>query len=151
MGIGRQLRQFATRRATRKLTRAVPWLGAVIALMTLGATMRRKGFLGGALDTALDFTPVVGTMKNVAEVGRGRDFIRDKLRTATREADYRDRGEPSRFAGNDLHLCERRKFMRPQHTLDTTPLSCAVRSAAMITNSNELANGDRLIIGYRLL
>lgn len=80
MGIGRQIGQFASRRATRKLTRAIPWLGAVVALMTLGAAIRRKGWLGGALDTALDFTPVVGTMKNMAEVGRGRDFIRDRER-----------------------------------------------------------------------
>jgi hypothetical protein len=79
MGIGRQIGQFASRRATRKLTRAIPWLGAVIALMTVGAAIRRKGWVGGALDTALDFTPVVGTMKNMAEVGRGRDFIRDKI------------------------------------------------------------------------
>ena len=79
MGIGRQIGQFASRRATRKLTRAIPWLGAVVALLTLGAAIRRKGWVGGALDTALDFTPVVGTMKNMAEVGRGRDFIRDKI------------------------------------------------------------------------
>jgi hypothetical protein len=78
MGMGRQLSQFATRRVTRKLTRAVPWLGAVVALVTIGSVIRRKGWFGGALDTALDFTPVVGTLKNVAEVGRGRDFIRDR-------------------------------------------------------------------------
>jgi hypothetical protein len=80
MGVGRQIGQFASRRATRKLTRAVPWLGAVVALLTLGSAIRRKGWFGGALDTALDFTPVVGTMKNLAEVGRGRDFIRGKIR-----------------------------------------------------------------------
>jgi hypothetical protein len=79
MGIGRQIGQFASRRATRRLIRAIPWLGAAIALMTLGSAIRRKGWVGGALDTALDFTPVVGTMKNMAEVGRGRDFIRDKI------------------------------------------------------------------------
>ena len=79
MGINHQIGQFASRRATRKLTRAIPWLGAVVALMTLGAAIRRKGWVGGALDTALDFTPVVGTMKNMAEVGRGRDFIRDRI------------------------------------------------------------------------
>jgi hypothetical protein len=74
----RQLRQFATRRATKKLTRAVPYLGAIVAILTLGSAIRRKGWLGGALDTALDFTPVVGTVKNMCEVGRGRDFIRDR-------------------------------------------------------------------------
>ena len=78
MGMTRQFRQYATRRATRKLVRAVPWLGAVVALATLGGAIKRKGWFGGALDTALDFTPVVGTIKNMAEVGRGRDFIRDR-------------------------------------------------------------------------
>jgi len=84
MGIGRQVGQFASRRATRKLTRAIPWLGAVVALLTLGGAIRRKGWVGGALDTVLDFTPVIGTVKNMAEVGRGRDFIRDKSASATR-------------------------------------------------------------------
>jgi hypothetical protein len=79
MGIGRQIGQFASRRATRRLIRAIPWLGAAVALVTLGSAIRRKGWVGGALDTALDFTPVVGTMKNMAEVGRGRDFIRDRI------------------------------------------------------------------------
>jgi hypothetical protein len=78
MGMTRQVKQYATRKATRKLVRAVPWLGAVVALVTLGAAIKRKGWFGGALDTALDFTPVVGTIKNMAEVGRGRDFIRDR-------------------------------------------------------------------------
>jgi hypothetical protein len=80
MSMSRQIGQFAARRATRKLTRAIPWVGAAIALFTLGAAIKRKGFFGGSLDTALDFTPVVGTLKNVAEVGRGRDFIRDRAR-----------------------------------------------------------------------
>jgi hypothetical protein len=80
MGMTRQLRQYATRKATRKLVRAVPWLGAVVALVTIGGAIKRKGWFGGALDTALDFTPVVGTIKNMAEVGRGRDFIRDRAR-----------------------------------------------------------------------
>lgn len=80
MGMSRQLQQYAARKATRKLVRAVPWLGAVVALLTLGGAIKRKGWFGGALDTALDFTPVVGTLKNMAEVGRGRDFIRDRAR-----------------------------------------------------------------------
>ena len=78
MAMTQQFRQFATRRATKKLTRAVPYVGAIVAILTLGAAIRRKGWLAGALDTALDFTPVVGTVKNMYEVGRGRDFIRDR-------------------------------------------------------------------------
>lgn len=80
MGISHQVAQFAGRRATRKMTRAIPWLGAALALMTLGRAIRQKGVFGGTLDTALDFTPFVGTVKNMAEVGRGRDFIRDRTR-----------------------------------------------------------------------
>lgn len=78
METGRKLQQYVTRRATRRLTRAIPWLGAAIALVTLGGAIKRKGWFGGALDTALDFTPFVGPLKNMAEVGRGRDFIRDR-------------------------------------------------------------------------
>jgi hypothetical protein len=78
MAMSKQIRQYATRRATRKLTRAVPWVGALIALATLGAAIKRKGFFRGSLDTALDFTPGVGTLKNTAEVFRGRDFLRDR-------------------------------------------------------------------------
>lgn len=78
MAMSKQFKQYASRKATRKLTRAIPWLGALIALATLGGAIRRKGLFGGSFDTALDFTPVVGTLKNLAEVGRGRDFIRDR-------------------------------------------------------------------------
>jgi hypothetical protein len=78
MAMRKQFKQYATRRATKKLTRAVPYVGAIVALLTLGSAIRRKGWFGGALDTALDFTPVVGTVKNMCEVGRGRDFIRDR-------------------------------------------------------------------------
>jgi hypothetical protein len=78
MTMSKQLRQYAGRKLTRKLTRSMPWIGAIIALATIGSTMRRKGVLGGAVDTALDMIPYVGGVKNLAEVGRGRDFIRDK-------------------------------------------------------------------------
>jgi hypothetical protein len=81
MSIRQQAVQYGQRRLTRKLRRSIPWIGGVLALMTLGAAIRRKGFFGGALDTALDFTPFVGGVKNVAEVVRGRDFIRDKVRS----------------------------------------------------------------------
>jgi hypothetical protein len=58
--------------------RSMPWIGGAIALVTLGSAIRRKGMFGGTLDTALDCIPFVGAVKNLAEAGRGRDFIRDK-------------------------------------------------------------------------
>ena len=78
MALSKQVQQYATRRLTRKLSRSIPWIGAVVALVTIGAAIRRKGFFGGTLDTALDFIPFVGGAKNLAEAARGRDFIRDR-------------------------------------------------------------------------
>jgi hypothetical protein len=56
----------------------MPWIGAVLALATFGAAIRRKGLLGGTVNTVLDFIPYVGGAKNLAEAARGRDFIRDR-------------------------------------------------------------------------
>lgn len=80
MAIGRQLKQYAQRRLTRRLYRSVPWIGGVLALVALGDSVRRKGLIGGTVDVALDFIPYVGGVKNLAEARRGRDFIPDKPR-----------------------------------------------------------------------
>lgn len=82
MGTRNQLSQYVQRRMTRRLYRSVPWIGGLIAVMTIGSAMRRKGFLGGAVDTVLDFIPFVGAAKNMAEAGRGRDFIPDRATPA---------------------------------------------------------------------
>jgi hypothetical protein len=78
MAIGTRVRQYAGRRLTRRLSHGIPWIGGLIALAGVGAAIRRKGWLGGSADTALDMIPYVGGAKNLAEVIRGRDFIRDK-------------------------------------------------------------------------
>jgi hypothetical protein len=78
MTVTRQVSQYARGRLMRRLSRSMPWIGAVVAIAAVGSAMRRKGFLGGALDTALDATPGVGAVKNVFEAIRGRDFIKDK-------------------------------------------------------------------------
>jgi hypothetical protein len=78
MTMSTQLKQYAGHRLRRRLLRTIPWLGGVVALVALGGTIRRKGVLGGTLDTALDMIPFIGGAKNLTEVSRGRDFIRDK-------------------------------------------------------------------------
>jgi hypothetical protein len=78
MGFTRQVVQYGQRRIARKLLRAAPWLGSLVALATLGAAIRRKGVMRGTADTTLDFIPFVGGIKNVAEAIRGRDFLSDK-------------------------------------------------------------------------
>jgi hypothetical protein len=56
----------------------MPWIGAVVAIAAMGTAIRRKGLIGGAVDTALDAMPGIGAVKNAFEAIRGRDFIKDK-------------------------------------------------------------------------
>ena len=74
-----QLRNYAGRKIARRLARSIPWIGAAIALITLGSAIRRKGLLGGTVHTGLDAIPFVGGAKNLAELARGRDFFPDKV------------------------------------------------------------------------
>ena len=60
----------------------MPIIGAALAVATVAATMKRKGFFRGALDTGLNATPFVGALKNAVELIRGRDFIPDRLPVA---------------------------------------------------------------------
>ena len=57
----------------------------VYTFMNLGAflvviSLRRKGIMRGSADTAFNAIPVVGPLKSLAEVVRGRDFLRDRRR-----------------------------------------------------------------------
>ena len=78
MGVTKQASQYVRGRVIRRLTRSVPWIGAAVAVLTVGAAIRRKGAFGGVVDTALDAMPGVGAVKNAIEAVRGRDFIKDK-------------------------------------------------------------------------
>jgi hypothetical protein len=62
----------------------MPWIGTAIALVTVVATIRRKGVISGAFDTGLNALPFVGAAKNVVEVARGRDFFPDKYPVSPR-------------------------------------------------------------------
>jgi hypothetical protein len=70
--------QLGRRKVARRVGRTLPWIGAAIAVAGLVSTIRRKGVIPGALDTALNAMPVVGSLKSTAEMIRGRDFIRDR-------------------------------------------------------------------------
>ncbi len=78
MNAKQTIKRYSTRKITGRLSRSIPWIGAVIAAAALGGAIRRKGFLGGVVHTALDAIPFVGTGKNLIEGVRGRDFIRDR-------------------------------------------------------------------------
>jgi len=62
----------------------VPWIGGVLAVVTVASAIRRKGVLGGVADTVLDFIPFIGAVKSVAEARRGRDYIPDRAARAAR-------------------------------------------------------------------
>ena len=79
-----QLGRYAARRLRRRVMRMTPWIGGVVALLTLGGAIRRKGWLGGVAHTTLDFIPFVGTAKHLVEGRRGRDFFPDKKPIAAR-------------------------------------------------------------------
>jgi hypothetical protein len=74
--------RFGQIRLARRLGRSLPWVGAAIALYTLGTAIRQKGLLGGSVDTALNAIPFLGGAKNAAEMIRGRDFIQDRRTVA---------------------------------------------------------------------
>ena len=80
MTIANRIARWGGMRMSRRLRRSMPWIGGLIALATVASTMRRKGVLGGALDTGLNAMPFIGAAKNVVEVARGRDFFPDRTR-----------------------------------------------------------------------
>ena len=68
------------------MSRSLPWIGAAIALLTLGSAIRKKGLLRGVIHSGLDAIPFVGGAKNVAELARGRDFIPDRVKAPANPA-----------------------------------------------------------------
>jgi hypothetical protein len=78
MTVTQHVARYGGARLSRRLSRSMPIIGAAIAVVTVAATMKRKGFFRGALDTGLNVTPFVGAVKNAVELIRGRDFIPDR-------------------------------------------------------------------------
>jgi len=62
---------------TKKLLKAIPYIGPVFSVGFAGRDIQKKGLGPGAVHVALDITPVVGTAKNVIEIFTG-DWIPDK-------------------------------------------------------------------------
>jgi hypothetical protein len=78
MNITRHVASWGGARLSRRLSRSLPWVGAVIAVATVASTIRRKGVISGTIDTGLNAIPFVGATKNVIEIARGRDFFPDR-------------------------------------------------------------------------
>jgi hypothetical protein len=72
------LARWGAARLARRMSGSLPWLGGLVALATVGAAIRRKGVIGGAVDTSLNALPVVGALKTGVEWWRGRDLFPDR-------------------------------------------------------------------------
>jgi hypothetical protein len=70
----------------------MPWIGGAIALLTIAGSIRRKGLIGGTVDTGLDAIPFLGAFKAAVEVARGRDFIPDRPARSAMSAVVRSAG-----------------------------------------------------------
>jgi hypothetical protein len=81
MAVKPYLKQYARKKLTKRLIRAVPWVGTAVALATIGGAIRNKGLFRGSLNAAFDAVPYLGSMKNLAEAARGRDFLPDLRKT----------------------------------------------------------------------
>lgn len=68
---GRLAKKVAVFGVTRRLLRSVPLLGPSLAAYAGYSNVKRKGWVRGGVDTALDLTPVVGSVKAVVELFRG--------------------------------------------------------------------------------
>jgi hypothetical protein len=90
MKLGYYARRTANGAFTRRLIRAWPFIGGAVAVLMVLGTIRRKGFVGGTVDTALNVVPYVGTMKHLIEAGRGRDFIPARTTRPRTNAQARD-------------------------------------------------------------
>jgi hypothetical protein len=61
----------------RRVAKMVPFGGAVVAIGLIGYDIRKKGVVGGVINSGIDAIPIVGLTKNAIELFTG-DFISDK-------------------------------------------------------------------------
>ncbi|MGI8641931.1 MAG: hypothetical protein ACR2MG_18535 [Pyrinomonadaceae bacterium] len=61
----------------RRVAKSVPYVGSAVAIGMIGYDIKRKGVVGGVLNTGIDAIPFVGTGKNIVEFFTG-DFFPDK-------------------------------------------------------------------------
>ena len=76
-GFFRRVIQAGGARLAVKVAKAVPIFGTVVVVGLAGYEVKKKGFVKGIANVALDATPVLGVTKNVIETFTG-DWIPDK-------------------------------------------------------------------------
>ena len=61
----------------KRVAKSIPYVGTVMTIGLVGYDIKKKGVVGGVLNSGLDAIPFVGLGKNVIELIRG-DFFPDK-------------------------------------------------------------------------
>ncbi|MEZ5347510.1 MAG: hypothetical protein R2681_18400 [Pyrinomonadaceae bacterium] len=61
----------------KRAAKSVSYLGSIVVIGLVGHDIKKKGLFRGLLNSGLDAIPILGTVKNAAELVRG-DFIPDK-------------------------------------------------------------------------
>jgi hypothetical protein len=69
--------------AAKRIGKAIPTVGTVLAIGLVGYDIRRKGVVYGVINSGLDAIPFVGLGKNVIEFFTG-DLLPDKVRKGNR-------------------------------------------------------------------
>lgn len=76
-GIFRSIIRAGGSRLAIKAAKAMPVVGTIAVVGLVGYEIKKKGFVRGVLNSALDATPVVGVTKNAIEMFTG-DWLKDK-------------------------------------------------------------------------
>jgi hypothetical protein len=61
----------------KRTAKMLPFGGTIIVVALVGSNIRKKGLLGGVVNSGLDAIPIFGLAKNAVELVRG-DFIPDR-------------------------------------------------------------------------
>ena len=76
-GITRKLVHAGGWQVVKRGAKMLPFGGTAVVLFLVGSDIRKKGLVGGLVNSGFDAIPFVGLAKNAVELVRG-DFIPDK-------------------------------------------------------------------------
>lgn len=76
-GLTRKLAEAGGWKLARRVAKSVPYVGTAMTLGLIGYDIKRKGVVGGVLNSGLDAIPFVGLAKNAVEFFTG-DIFPDK-------------------------------------------------------------------------
>lgn len=76
-GLTRKIAEAGGWKLARRVAKSVPYVGTAMTLGLIGYDIKRKGVVGGVLNSGLDAIPFVGLAKNAVEFFTG-DIFPDK-------------------------------------------------------------------------